>query len=56
LQRGRQVPVIIPSDAKLPLDFIAMRARREEAEINPDNPYLFPNSGKKFLNGIVSCM
>ncbi|XP_033729942.1 uncharacterized protein LOC117319213 [Pecten maximus] len=53
-KRGRPVPVIIPSDAKLPLDFIATKERRNEAGINPDNPYLFPNSAFSYARGYSS--
>ena len=44
-QGGRPVPVIIPSDAVSPLNFLASSDVREAAGISTSNSYLFPNSG-----------
>jgi len=48
-QTGRGVPVIIPSDARDTLQFLADSDVRKKAGILRDNPYLFANNGKQFL-------
>ncbi|XP_033758095.1 uncharacterized protein LOC117340444 [Pecten maximus] len=47
-KRCRPVPVIIPADARKPLEFISDKGVRNEAGVDPNNQYLFPNSLKSY--------
>ena len=45
-QKGRFVPVIIPQECRMLLDFIASETTRRQAGIREDSPYLFSSNRK----------
>ena len=44
-QNGKGVPVILPPDAKKPLQYLTNLEVRKKAGIQPSNPYIFASTG-----------
>ena len=45
-QTGRGVPVLIPNETKEVLNYLSNPIARIKANIKPENPYMFANTGK----------
>lgn len=48
LQRGRRVPVIIPQQVKVVMEYLVCPRVREAAGVPSVNPYVFASGGKYF--------